>query len=236
MKRISITLLAVILTITASFNAFAQTEQTRQVSGFNSIASAGSFIIHVKMGGTESLKLSAPKDMINDIETVVENNKLEIRFKQDRDWSNYNRYDGKIEIYITAKSLSALSVAGSGTIKVDGVLNSSDLKFSISGSGNITTTVKSTELNATITGSGSINVDGSTENAHLVVTGSGRYDAKGLKAGAMAVTITGSGNAHVYADKTLAAHITGSGHLAYSGNASVNDIRTAGSSHITKEN
>jgi len=232
MKKLSIALLAVVLVITASFKASAQTEQTKQVSDFNTISAAGPFNIHVKMDGTESLKLSAPAEIINDIEVVVEKNKLNIGFKENSVWN----YNGKVDVYITAKALSSLSVTGSGEMTVEGTLSSADLNFVISGSGHITTTVKSNNLTATITGSGTMNVDGSTESAHLVVTGSGRYNAKELKTNTANVTLTGSGNAHITADKALSATITGAGQLVYSGNASVTDIRTAGTGRVSKEN
>ena|ERR1700743_138174 len=237
MKRISIALLAAILVVTVAFKASAQTEQTRQVSGFNGIGSAGSFNVHVKIDGTESLKLSAPADIINDIETVVEGGKLEIRFKRDSERRD-RRSDadhGKIDVYVTAKALSSLSIAGSGYIKVDGVLSSNDVKLTISGSGDITSAVKSTSLHATISGSGTINVDGNSESANFTVSGSGEMKAKGLKADVATVILAGSGNAHIYADKTITAHVAGSGNVIYSGNASVTDIRMAGSGNITKE-
>lgn len=232
MKRISIALLATILVITAAFKASAQTEQTRQVSGFDGIASAGSFDVHVKIDGTETLKLTAPADIINDIETVVEGHKLEIRFKKDKKW---NIHDGKVDVYITAKSLSSLNIAGSGYIKVDGVLSNNDVNLVISGSGYITSAVKSTNLHATISGSGSINVDGSSESAKFVMAGSGEMKARDLKTESVSVRLAGSGIAHIYADKTISAHIAGSGKIIYSGNASVTDIRMAGSGNVSKE-
>jgi len=216
MKRILTTALAVMLVITATLTASAQTEQTRKVSDFNGIASTGSFNIHVTMGGTESLKLSAPADIINDIETIVEHNKLAIRFKRDKDGDNKNwNSDGKkIEVYITAKALSSLSITGSGSINV------ADLK--------------TTDMHAAITGSGSIKIDGNAETAHFVVTGSGEISAKGFKTNSASITIAGSGSANIYADKSISASIAGSGSVVYSGNAKVNKMNTAGSGSIRK--
>jgi len=231
MKRISITLFAALLFIAATFKASAQTEQTRQVSGFNTIMSAGPFNVHIKMAGTESLKLSAPADIINDIETIVKNNHLEIKFKDEKEPKNH---EGKIDVYVTAKTLSGLTLAGSGEIKVDGVLNNNDINMTTTGSGAIIAAVKCTDFHATVTGSGSINVEGNAENAKYVVTGSGEMKANGLKTVTVVATVTGSGNAHVNAEKTITAHVTGSGNLEYSGNATINSTRTAGPGRITR--
>jgi hypothetical protein len=231
MKKIPFTLFAVILFIASTLQASAQTEQTRQVSGFNGIASSGSFNVHVKIDGTESLKLIAAANVINDIETVVENNKLMIRFKKDISW---HHNVGKIDVYVTAKALNDLSNSGSGNIKVDGELHSDDVNLKISGSGNITSSVKSNELHASISGSGSINLTGNSSNADLVISGSGEIRASQFKAETTAVRISGSGNAHITADKAISAHISGSGNLTYSGNASTIDIRTTGSGRVTR--
>jgi len=232
MKKFSLTLFAALLFIAATLQASAQTQQTRQVSGFNSIASAGAFDVHVKIDGTESLKLTAGEAVINEIETVVENNKLHIRFKNNHEWHNENH--SKIEVYVTAKSLSALSIAGSGYFKVDGELTGEDVKLDISGSGNITTAVKSEKIHTLISGSGVIDVTGNANDASFTITGSGDLKAKEFKVNMASVSIAGSGKAYVNAEKTIAAHIAGSGSVVYSGNATVNEFRSAGSGSITK--
>ncbi len=234
MKRISITLFAAIVFIAATLNASAQNEQTRQVSGFNGIASSGSFNVHVKIDGTESLKLTADASIINEIETVVENGKLEIRFKKSHKWDDGNH--GKIEVYVTAKSLSNLAEAGSGNINVEGALGGDNAKIAVSGSGNVTTTVKANDLHAVISGSGNIKLDGSSSNANIAISGSGGLKAKEFKAGSVSAVITGSGNAYIGADKTVTAHIVGSGSLVYSGQATISDVRTVGSGRVTKAN
>jgi hypothetical protein len=234
MKRISITLFAAIVFIAATLKASAQNEQTRQVSGFNGIASSGSFNVHVKIDGTESLKLTAGASIIKEIETVVENGKLEIRFKKPHKWDN-DHY-GKIEVYVTAKSLSTLAEAGSGNINVEGALSGDNAKIAVSGSGNVTAAVKSNDLHAVISGSGNIKLEGSSSNANIVISGSGGLKAKEFKTGSVSAVITGSGNVYIGADKTITAHIVGSGSLVYSGAATISDIRTVGSGRVTKAN
>src|ERR1700710_1288894 len=118
MKKAAYALLFTMLIITTTFAAFAQKEETRNVSGFHSISSQGPFNVYVKIDGTESLKISASSDIINEIETVVENGNLKIKFKHHDEWQHENI--GNIDVYVTAKSLSGISNAGSGKVKVDG--------------------------------------------------------------------------------------------------------------------
>ena len=235
MKRVIFTILSITLFTAAAIKVSAQESsvQNRQVSGFSAIASSGPFNVHVKLDGTESVKVDADSNVINDIETVVEDNTLKIRFK-DRDHRRYEHNVHKAEVYVSAKSLNALVNSGSGSTNVEGVINADNFKVVLSGSGNIKTSVKSGDLNATISGSGSIKLNGSTGGAKITISGSGQVEAKGLKTESADVVITGSGNVYVIAEKSVSAHITGSGNVEYSGNASVVNARTIGSGRVNK--
>jgi hypothetical protein len=232
MKKIAYSIFAAVLVITTTLKASAQSEENRQVSGFNSIVSSGPFDIHVKINGTESLKISANSTIIGEIETVVEDGKLEIKFKHHYEWNHDHM--GQIDVYVTAKSLSALANSGSGSIKVDGTVSGENVTIILSGSGNITSSVKSGELHANISGSGSIHLNGSAGESKVSIAGSGEMNAKELKTGSAAVSITGSGSAYLHAEKSISAHIVGSGNVVYSGNATVTDSRTIGSGSISK--
>jgi hypothetical protein len=233
MKKITYTFLAALLVIATGLKASAQSEETRQVSGFHALASAGPFDVHVNINGTESLKISASSDVIQEIETVVEDGTLKIKFRHHHEWGN--DHNGRIDVYVTAKSLSALVNSGSGSIKVEGVVTGRDVNMVLSGSGDIESSVKSGELHATISGSGSIQLNGSAENTKVVISGSGEMKGKQLKTESASVVISGSGNAYFSADKSVSAHIIGSGNVVYSGRATVTDSKTIGSGRVSRE-
>jgi hypothetical protein len=231
MKKIAYSIFALLLLVGTTFKVSAQSEQSRSVSGFHSISSSGPFDVHIDINGTESLKINASADIINEIETVVEDGNLEIRFKH-----RYEHHDnlGNINVYITAKSLSGLANAGSGSIKVEGVVAGDNVNIALSGSGNISTAVKSGDLHATISGSGDIHLKGHASDSKVTISGSGELDGKELKTGSASVVIAGSGSAYFSAEKTISAHIVGSGNVVYTGTATVTDSKTFGSGSISK--
>jgi hypothetical protein len=231
MKRLTYLILSAAILSLVSIKVSAQS-QTRSVSGFNAIASAGPFNVYVKLDGNESVKVEADADVINDIETVVEGNTLKIRFK-DREYRHHNIH--KAEVYVEAKSLNSLINSGSGGIKVDGMINAENFKAVLSGSGNISASVKSGSLRAVISGSGNIKLSGNTGDADFVITGSGEISGKDLKTNSVTASIAGSGNVYVQAEKSVTGRITGSGSVIYSGNASDINSRTVGSGRVTKE-
>jgi len=238
MKKLAFILLSATLLVAATIKASAQdvSTQNRQVSGFSAVSSGGPFNVHIKMDGTESVKVEADTKFINEIETVVEGNTLRIQFKDHRWSSRYNDLH-KAEIYVSAKALNTLINSGSGHMEVEGTIaTSGEFKVVLSGSGSINTSVKSGELHAVITGSGSIRINGRTGDADMVISGSGQIEGKDLKTESAKAVITGSGNVFISAEKSVSAHITGSGSVIYSGNASVIDTRTIGSGRVSKAN
>lgn len=234
MKRKVFILLVLAVTM-LSLNTFAQdgSWETRQVSGFNSIDSGGPFNVHIKINGTESLKLNIDADAINDVKTEVVNGVLKIGFKNRLSFRHSIK---KVDIFITAKSLEALENSGSGSVDVDGVVSAQNVKVSLSGSGNVRTAVKADVLNVKISGSGSIDLKGSTGDANLRISGSGQINGGSLKAETIIANISGSGSISIIANKTVSARITGSGGVSYTGNASIGETKYTGSGRVNKVN
>lgn len=233
MKKIAYTIFAAVLIAATTLKASAQSGETRQVSGFNAVASSGPFDVHIKINGTESLKIVAESDVIKEIETTVEGGKLRIKFRHHENWGNENY--GRIDVYVTAKALSALANAGSGSIKVEGALSGDRVNISLSGSGNITSAVKADDFHAAVAGSGSIDLNGSAKETKINISGSGDVNGKSFRTATASVSIAGSGSAYLGAEKSISASIVGSGNVVYSGNATITDSRTVGSGRLSRE-
>jgi hypothetical protein len=223
-----------LLIIAVASKVSAQSEEKRQVSGYNIIQSSGPFNVHIKIDGTESLRITGPSEILKETETIVDDGKLEIKFKHHYNWNHGNTGNQSIDVYITAKLLSGLAESGSGAITLDGALSGDKVSVILSGSGSVMAAVKSGDLNVAISGSGSIDLNGNASDATIALTGSGALNAKGLMLGTVSIAITGSGNAYVSADKSISGRIVGSGNVIYTGNASVTSIKTLGSGRINK--
>jgi hypothetical protein len=207
-------------------------EQVRSVSGFHSVWSSGSFSVHVKINGTESLKIDgASAEMASLIETIVRDGHLEIRWKRESEPHNYN---GRIDVYVTAKSLSGIRDAGSGSMDVDGTLNGGDVDVQVAGSGNISTAVNASNLDVSIAGSGSVRLTGKAGDTKIKIAGSGKLTADGLSTDVADAQISGSGDTYITVNKTISASIVGSGSVHYSGAGTIGSVSTIGSGRVRK--
>jgi len=206
-------------------------DETRPVSGFHGVSNSGSIKVEVTLGNTESVRLTGDDDLIDEIETVVENGILKIRYKNQR--RTEGRQWGTVTAYVAARRLDALSQSGSGSIIVSGRISGDELNGALSGSGSLTFDADVAECNASISGSGRITVNGKAERTNVTLSGSGRFSGEKLKSGSASLQLSGSGNIFIYAENQLNASISGSGNVHYSGNAQTN-VRTSGSGRLRK--
>jgi hypothetical protein len=208
--------------------------QVRAVSGFHSVSDAGSFAVHIKTGGTEGVKIEgADAATAAMIETVVESGSLEIRWKRG---AEHEHQRGKVDVYVSAKSLSGLACSGSGSMDVDGVVNGGHVAVTLSGSGSIASSVDAGNLEVTISGSGAVKLRGKSGVANIRISGSGRLNAESLSADAADIGISGSGDTYITVNKTLSARLVGSGNVYYSGSGTLGSVKTIGSGRVSRRN
>lgn len=207
-------------------------KETRKVQPFTGISSSGSWDVMVAYGNSTDVTIEGDENLLEHIETVVENGKLYIRAKK---YGNI-RSKNKITVYVTATRLQHLSLSGSGDIIGRGEFkNEGTTNVMVSGSGNIRFEFDQfNEIDVSVSGSGGIKMKGTAKEIEARISGSGNIDCKEVISDDASAHISGSGNIKVHANTSIDVHISGSGNVHYSGNAQ--NIRTHknGSGRIVK--
>ncbi|HSH20582.1 MAG TPA: head GIN domain-containing protein [Draconibacterium sp.] len=208
-------------------------EEMRDLPAFTKIALKISGKIYLEQGDTQSVKIVAGDETLEEIITEVKDRTLNIRFPST---NMFKKWDpGKIEIFITVPGIDALNVSGSGDIISD-ELNSRILDLFVSGSGNIEIEkLNSEQVNATVSGSGNVKINsgGVAKELKARISGSGNVDAAGFEATNVDVQASGSGSCSIISNGAIKARIAGSGNVYYSGNPSI-DSSVAGSGSVKK--
>ncbi len=168
----------------------AQTE-VRNVTGFTAIEVSDSAEVEATVGPTTSVTVTTDDNLLAAIETKLDGATLRIQSNQ-----SYSTKLG-VKVTITAPSLVAVKLTGSGSAKIGGLAN--------------------TKFYADVTGSGSASLTGTANEVDLHLVGSGGVNARSLTAKSAQVTVTGSGSASVYATDSLGITVTGSGSVTYFG-------------------
>jgi hypothetical protein len=127
-----------------------------------------------------------------------------------------------IKVYITAPKINDLQIAGSGSIKSSSkITNTSKIGIHVGGSGDVVLDVDAPQVEAEIGGSGSVTVKGRTRDFNAEVAGSGEVHGFDLLSENTSVEIAGSGDAEIFASKTLDISIAGSGDVRYKGTPTI---------------
>ena len=210
--------------------------ETRSVGSFTEISLGGSAHVVVKQGSPQSVVVEASKEDLADFETEVQGNKLRLGYRQKPGTGMFNyKNHGPVTVYVTAPSLTALRVGGSGKLEVNGNLEADALTLAVSGSGDLVVPqLRAGHLETAVSGSGDVTVGGTCPSNEIRISGSGKVKAHDLKTETSRARISGSGDAHVYASRTADASISGSGGMYVAGGAQLSSA-VHGSGRVTKE-
>lgn len=203
--------------------------ETRDVTGYTSVTLDMDGTVNYIQDSAYALVIRGQQNILDRIETVVVNNKLEIRYKK----NVIIGFHEPIVVEVNAPDVSTLSIDGSGQINMFDMWETYSCDLNVSGSGDINlASVYAHDISANISGSGNINVAwGLASYEDLNISGSGTIDMLEVEADTVYASISASGNILVWAVKYLNATISGSGNIKYKGNP-VLDSHISGSGNV----
>lgn len=192
----------------------------RTVTDYSSIDLSMDGDVYYTVGTDYSLSIQAQENISDNIETYVSGSRLIIKVKNGVVLGSHD----PIKFLITAPSVNALNISGSGNINVTNTMDENSVSVNISGSGNVTINdLVAQSFSGIISGSGNIDViTGAVTNETLTISGSGDIDMRYVVAKNVDATISGSGSIYVYAVDQLDATISGSGNVNYYGTPVIN--------------
>lgn len=184
------------------------------VGGFDRIGAAGPHDVRVTVGSAPSVRAEGDEAELERLEVSVRDGQLRIGTKPGS-WTS----KGRVTVHVTAPSLQAAEVSGSGTMEVS-PLRAAQFRGAVSGSGDLVLQgLESDAATFGIAGSGSLRAAGRARSVSLNVAGSGSGQLENLQAQDADITVAGSGGAEIRASGTAAVAIAGSGNVAVTGGA-----------------
>jgi hypothetical protein len=233
--KISIAFLLLIsFTVNAQFKKIAGDgnviTKNRTVGNFDKLTVSGSFDVELIKGIEGAITIKAESNLMDYIETNVDNGTLKISFKNGLNIRTHK----SIQITLAFNDLESVKLSGSGEIISNVPIEGTDLDISLSGSGNLKMNVVVDNLSSSISGSGNINLNGNASNFSCSVSGSGNTNASDLKTLITNAKISGSGNVKVHAENEIQAKTSGSGNISYTGNPTIIKANSSGSGSIQK--
>lgn len=174
---------------------------------------AGPDEVSVMEGRALDIAVSGDTRAVEALRFSLEDGKLAIARAKDAE-----RNIGTARVRVTTPGLTAIVLAGSGTVDAERLTG--DAGATIAGSGKVRVReVAASKFDLTIAGSGEFEGGGAAETLDLTVAGSGSGRMGALQAARADVSVMGSGSAEFSSDGRVDANIMGSGSVTVNGRA-----------------
>ena len=205
--------------------------EERSLSNFNAINFGVPGNLYFTQDGVYKIEIQAQENIVPEIETYLLGGELMIRV---HDHVNL-RSSEDIRINISAPSVTALALSGSGNLNVLQPYRPSGTRLVVSGSGTMTLNqIETDKIDATVSGSGELMVfNGKARHEDVDISGSGRIDLLGVKSNTASTRISGSGSVKLQVIDELNTKISGSGSVYYLGNPVINST-VSGSGRVVR--
>ncbi|MBS7563513.1 DUF2807 domain-containing protein [Mucilaginibacter sp. Bleaf8] len=186
----------------------------------------------ITTGADYSITIEAQRNVLEAIETSVNNGKLNIKPE-----SGKRIGEEDITVHITMPSVAGLYTGGIGSMEVhnDGFTTNGTLNLGVSGAGSISIdNATANRVEAEISGSGDIKLLGGKSNSQkFSISGAGNMEAANHISKTSEIKISGSGEAKVNVLDYLKANLSGSGTIYYRGTPQI-ESHTSGAGKVVK--
>jgi predicted small secreted protein len=221
---LSILLLVALLTSACEINMTSGSgkviTQNRSVSGFTSVTFAGIGELDITQGTSESLTVEAEDNIMPHITTTVSDGNLRIGFDQEN-FQNLIRPTHNIKFTLKVRSLNSIELSGLGSVNMPS-LQADSLNLKVGGAGGIKIDKLAVgQLTSTMSGAGNLDLSGKATNQTITLSGLGNYGGGDLDSQQATISLTGAGNASVWARNSLNVKISGAGSVNYYGSPTI---------------
>lgn len=205
----------------------------RSTGDYDKVSVSGWFDVILVDGNEGRITLEGEENLLEYVVTEVKNGVLKIKTERGINLKP-SRYKDGITITVPIEEIGGVVLSGSGDIIGKTRINAGEFSATVSGSGDVTLDLDANSVRATLSGSGDITLNGSAQSLDATVSGSGDIDAYELETDHVEVTVSGSADVAVTANKSLKGRVSGSGDIHYRGNPDKIDTKTSGSGSVSK--
>jgi hypothetical protein len=201
--------------------------ESRSAGRFDKVDVSGSVDLYVKQGSEYSVNVEADQNLMEYIEVFSEGNKLVVRSRK-----GFNlRPSQDIKVYVSSPGFTKFELSGACDIfSQNQITSSNNIEIEMSGSCDGKLDLKTPRVAADLSGACNIEIKGETKELSADGSGSTGFKCFELMAENVSVSISGAGDAEVYASVKLDVDVSGAAGVKYKGNASVSQKVTGAGS------
>jgi Putative auto-transporter adhesin, head GIN domain len=189
--------------------------------------------VYLSQSSEEAVAVSAAETKHRDrIKVEVKDGILHISYdSKGMSWSTGNK---KLKAYISFQQIDELDISGACDVFITGTLKASELTIKQSGASDLKGKLDVNKLTVDLSGASDMLVSGTA--TQLSVEASGASDFKGyeLITETCDARASGASDVKITVNKELSAQASGASDVRYKGNGVIRDIKSSGSSSVSK--
>ncbi len=232
MKKIFLLLTSFIFLVTGEAQSGEKNLQARAVKGFHGVEVSGGIDLYLS-SGTESVAVTASNTEVRDhMITEVEDGMLKIHLENN--W-NYGGSTSHMKAYVSIKELRTLEGSGGGDIYLQNEMSGGDIRIRLSGGSDLKGKLNANHLVINQSGGSDVDLTGIIKKLEVDASGGSDLKGFGLITDFASLRSSGGCESHLTVNKELDIIASGGSEVLYKGAATVNEIKSSGSSSVTRK-
>jgi len=209
--------------------------ETRNVKGFHAINVSSGIDLYLTQGNEEAVAVSASEVEYRDrIKTEVEDGVLKIYFDR-KGGFHFGNGNKKLKAYVSIKDIDALEASGGSDAYLQGTIKSQKLHVELSGGSDLKGKIDAHDMSIHQSGGSDVDVSGTVVNLDVDASGGSDLHGYDLVTDYCKISASGGSDSHITVNKELSANASGGSDIYYKGTGTVHEIKSSGSSSITKK-
>ncbi len=234
MKKLSLLLMNLVMTA----GLYAQqvndpNAEVREAKNFHSIHLSSAFDVYITQSNEEAVAVSAAETKYREnIKVEVKDGILYVGY--DTKGLKWIRGNKKLKAYISFKQIDKLDISGACDVFINGILNADGLTINQSGASDLKGKIEVKKLTVDLSGASDITMSGNAPRLDVEASGASNFRGYDLVTDVCNVSASGASDIKITVNKELSAHASGASDVRYKGNGRITDIKSSGSSSISK--
>lgn len=235
MKRLSVVLIGLLMG--AGLEAQQVNDpnaEVRTAKDFHGISVSNAFNVYITQGNEEAVAVSAAEVKHRErIKVEVKAGILHIGYDTDgkMSWGSGNK---KLKAYISFKQIDQLRISGACDVYISGTLKADALSIDQSGASDLKGKLDVNKLTVDLSGASDITVTGTATQLSVEAHGASGFKGYELVTDICNAEASGASDIKITVNKQLSARASGASDVRYKGNGEIKEIKSSGSSSISK--
>jgi hypothetical protein len=209
--------------------------ETRNAKGFHAISVSGGIDLYLTQGNEEAVAVSASDLELRDrIKTEVEDGVLKI-YLESRGM-HWVWHETKLKAYVSFKNLDELVASGGSDIFPKSNLKVEKLDLRLSGGSDLKDAIVDIrELYIDQSGGSDVHISGQVQQLKVEASGGSDLHGYDLTTNFCNISASGGSDARITVNKELNVDASGGSDIYYKGSGVIKELKTSGSSSISKK-